>query len=371
MLTSPFVFDGPLPPGDVVGRDEELATLRDRAAHGRFVLLHAPRRYGKTSLIHRLADDAARDRDLAVVTVDLEGVLTLDDVARRIGHAYQRVPRTAFGRSVGTLMAGMAAAGVSVSRGGITVAPRSADEAAPLLERLLGLPYEAAAKVGTRVLVVLDEFQSIAPVTNADAVLRSQIQHQRDRVSYLFSGSEQSLLRAIFADRARPLFGQAEQIALGPLPDPVAADLVAAGFADTGRDPGIALGHLISTAAGHPQRLAFLADSLWQVTDQGGTADGSTWAAALDRALRRANAEFLALESGLPMTQRKLALLLALGEPPTGAAASRMGLSKGAARGALQTLVGRGHVHDAEDSPTLVDPLYGAWLRNRFGPPDL
>lgn len=354
----------------MVGRDQEVATLRDRAAHGRFVLLHAPRRYGKTSLVNRLADDASKDRDLAVVTVDLEGVLTIDDIVRRFQHAYRRLPRTAFGKTVATALSALSAAGIVVTRGGLTIAPRSADEAAPLLERLLGLPYEAAAKVGTRVLVVLDEFQAIAPVRNADAVLRSQIQHQRDRVSYLFSGSEQSLLRAIFADRARPLYGQSEQVALGPLPAEVAAELVATKFDETDRDPGDALTPLVATAAGHPQRLGFLADSLWQVTDEGDVADGSTWRAALDRGLHRANAEFLAVESGMPMTQRKVALLLALGEPPTGAVAKRMGLSKGAARGALGSLVGKGHAHERDGEVMLVDPLYRAWLRNRFGPPD-
>ena len=47
--TSPFVFDGPAPPGDVVGRAVEVAALTDRAMNGRFVLLYAPRRYGKTA----------------------------------------------------------------------------------------------------------------------------------------------------------------------------------------------------------------------------------------------------------------------------------------------------------------------------------
>lgn len=370
MLTSPFIFDGPLPPSDVVGRDDELATLRDRAAYGRFVLLHAPRRYGKTSLVHRLAYDAAQDRSLAVVLVDLEGVLTLDDIARRFQHAYRQLPRTAFGKAIGSAVAALAAGGLVVSRGGVTVAPRPAHEATPLLERLLALPHEAAIKAGTRVLVVLDEFQAIAPVSNADAVIRSQIQHHRDHVSYLFSGSEQSLLRAIFADRARPLYGQAEQVALGPLVPTVAADMVARRFAETERDPGDALPALIATADGHPQRLGFLADALWQATTEGVASDADTWSRALDGALRRANVEFLAVESGLPMTQRKVALVLALGEPPTGGVAERMGLSKGAARGALEALVDKGHAHEREGRVRLVDPLYAAWLRNRFGPPD-
>jgi len=366
--TSPFIFDGPLPPDEVIGRDEELGTLQDRAAHGRFILLHAPRRYGKTSLVHRLARDAAEGRDLAVVIVDLEGVLTLDDIARRFHHAYRRLPQTTFGRAMNAAMAGLSAAGVAFSRGGLTIAPRSPAEAAPLLERLLELPYDAAAKVGSRVLVVLDEFQAIAPISNADAVLRSQIQHQRDRVSYLFSGSEQSLLHAIFADRARPLFGQAEQVPLGPLPVDVASAFVDERFAATERTAGAALGPLVETAAGHPQRLAFLADALWHATDEGTVADTTTWSAALERALRGANAELLALEGGLPMTQRKVALLLALDESPLGAAAGRMGLSKGAARGALEALVDKGHAHEREGGIRLVDPLYAAWLRHRFGP---
>lgn len=107
---------------------------------------------------------------------------------------------------------------------------------------------------------------------------------------------------------------------------------------------------------------------LWLCTDPGTTADAGTWAQALDRALRRANAEFRGRGGGAPLTQRKTALLLALREPTTGAAAQRMGLSKGAARGVLQALVGKGHVHERDGAAVLVDPLYAAWLRSRFGP---
>lgn len=69
-ITSPFIFDKPVPPQDLVGRDDLLATMVDRAAHGRFMLLAAPRRYGKTSLVHRLAADGAVTGDLHVIHVD-------------------------------------------------------------------------------------------------------------------------------------------------------------------------------------------------------------------------------------------------------------------------------------------------------------
>lgn len=364
-LTSPFIFDGPLPPPEVSGRDDELATLVDRAAHGRFVLLHAPRRYGKTSLIGRLAADAAATGDLAVVRVDLDGILTIDDLARRLGDAYRQLPAAPLGRFLRRAVQGLASVGFTATRGGVGFQPRRPEEATPILERLLDLPHEAATKLDARVLVVLDEFQAIGPIANADAILRSRIQHQRDRVSYLFSGSEQSMLRTIFADRARPLFGQAEQVALGPLPDAVASAFVARRFDETGRDPGEALEPLVALAGGHPQRIAFLADALWQLTGDGATADLTLWAEALDRTLVRSAAEFEALESGLGAGQRKTARVLAAGEPPTGAFAARLGLSKGGARGAVVALVGRGHAHTVGGAVRLVDPLYAEWVRRR------
>lgn len=75
-----------------------------------------------------------------------------------------------------------------------------------------------AQRTGRRVLVVLDEFQAVAGVPPVDAVIRLVIQHQRERVSYLFAGSEQSLLDSLFSVRAAPrLYGQAERLVLPPL----------------------------------------------------------------------------------------------------------------------------------------------------------
>ncbi|MCU1352412.1 MAG: hypothetical protein JWM05_1621 [Acidimicrobiales bacterium] len=367
LQASPFIFDGPVPPGDLIGRGDELAALVDRAHQGRFTLLHAPRRFGKTSIIHRLAADAAVTGDLAVITVDLQGVQTLGDVARRIETAYRGVPRTPLAKVITTSLAGMARLGLQVGAAGVRVAP-TAETAAPTLERLLELPFEAGAKAAIRVLVVFDEFQAIADVAGADAVLRSRIQHQREHVSYLFSGSEQHLLASIFADRARPLFGQAEQVELGPLPSGPAADFVAERFAATDRDPGVALEELIQLAGGHPQRLAFLADSLWHSTSPGETSDARTWDEAVGRALRRAAAEFTAVDAGLTSVQRRLLRVLAYGERPYGAAAARVGLHKGSAADAIPVLVERGVLRAADDV-SIVDPLLALWSRDHYDAP--
>lgn len=365
---SPFVFDGPVPPEDLVGRDGELAAVWDRAVKGRFVLLYAPRRFGKTSLIRRLEHDAMASKDFAVIVVDLLGVQTLADIARRVEQGFRALPAGPLTKAMRVLLTAAGRAGLQLSFGGASIRVRGPEEAAPVLEGLLRMPWEAAGHTGIRVLVVLDEFQALNDVPGADAILRSQIQHQRERVSYLFSGSEHGMLRAIFQERARPLYGQAEQLDLGPLPNDVLAEFIEAKFRSTGRDPGEGLEPLLVLARGHPQRAAYLADQLWHATLTGAAAGLETWLAAEDAALRASNPEFSAATDALGMSQRKLLRVLAWEEPPYGGAARRLGLAKGSATAALAELRARSLVGD-DDPPRLIDPLYAAWLRRRYDRP--
>ena len=85
---NPFVYSRPIPPEDVIDRDEETRKLLALAAGGHYVRLYAPRKYGKTSLLRRVLADAERAEGMVPVLVDLYGVLSLADVAVRVERAY-------------------------------------------------------------------------------------------------------------------------------------------------------------------------------------------------------------------------------------------------------------------------------------------
>src|SRR4051794_1409264 len=210
MDVAPFRYEEPLEPDELVDRDAELATLAERVAAGRNTRLTAPRRYGKTSLLRRMARDAERDGVVGVY-VDFYGVLTVADVAARIELAYERALRGPLARwfaglrrslaPVGRLSAGPAS--IQLSAG----APSQAgSEHTPLLERL-AMPARLAQRTGGPVLVVFDEFQALLGAgRDLDTVFRSELQHHGDRVAYVFAGSHPGMMRQLFADRARPFF---------------------------------------------------------------------------------------------------------------------------------------------------------------------
>lgn len=365
--TSPFVFDGPAPPDDVVGRSVEIAALTDRAMHGRFVLLYAPRRYGKTSLIHRIRRDASTTKELAVLLVDLLGVQTLEDISNRISQSFQSAPPSRFANALQRRLGRHPELSAQLGIGPASIRVRRSESDSPrILEELLRLPYIVAADADVRVLMVMDEFQSVAGVANAEALIRSTIQHQRDRLSYLFAGSEQSILTNIFGSQAAPLYGQAEQFRLGRLANEHLAELIEGKFDLTGRSIGGAMSPLLDLSRGHPQRAAFLAHHVWEATPADETAGEDAWMTAFDVAMLRSKHEFVAVEAGLEQGQRKMARLLAWGEPPYGASAGRLGLPKGTATKAIAALERRSLAwRPYDEGLELVDPLLAAWIRLR------
>jgi hypothetical protein len=362
---SPFVVAGPAPADDVIGRHDVLAAITDRAVKGRFVLLTAPRRFGKTTLVRRLQHDSEHTKDFAVVIVDLLGVHTLNDIAVRMAQAWTRLPAGPLARAAAKVLPYIA--GLEIGGGAVGVNLRNAKPGqSTTLEAVLDIPRTVADRTERRVLVVLDEFQSVAAVNRADAVIRSQIQHQTEHVSYLFCGSDQSTTDMLFSDRARPLYGQAERIELGPFDSVELGDYIEDRFGDTNRTitPDALTAYLVAVE-GHPQRAMLLADCLWATVPDGGSIDRPELDAALDDAVERCSAEFEATAALLTDAQSRTARLAAWGEPLTGAAAQRLGLSQGSARSAADGLEDRGILRRVDRRFHHIDPLFALWLRRR------
>src|ERR671934_182354 len=322
--------------------------------------------FGKTSLLRKALDEAERGGELVPVLVDLYGVLSYADVTIRIERAYAQLKGTirktieAILRTTG-LGLSLGAPGISVK---LQLEPRT--DPLPALHALLDLPQRVAERSGTRVLVALDEFQDIAKVQDFDKLLRSHIQHQGESASYIFCGSEPGMMRELFDVKGKPLYGQAEPLKLGRLPDDAIATYIAERFARTKRGADRVLDALLATARGHPQRAMLLAHRLWDEVAAGKAANEDDWQAALARTRNQVAAEFDALWRGLEANeQRALRAIALFPDAPYGARAlGAVDLKKSGAHYAVRSLLAKGELEEENGRVVFVDPLFELWLND-------
>jgi uncharacterized protein len=366
MLTdlNPFVYSRPVAPDEVIDRDRETEELLRHAVGGHFVRLFAPRKYGKTSLLGRVLRDGERSEGLVPVLVDLYGVLSLADVTVRVERAYARQLKGGIRARVEEFLQ---STGLGLSLGAFGVSARlQVDrhvDPLPALHALLDLPLRFGSD-GRRALVVFDEFQDVAKVSGMDAILRSHIQYQGEVASYVFSGSEPGMMEQLFEDKDRPLYGSAVPVRLERLQSADIAAHVIHRFKGTGRNVGEALGPLLETADGHPQRAILLAHRLWVQVEPGGTGTLADWAAAHEAALEELQPELEAHWRSFGTTEQKAlrAVLAGDGSPLAARVLDRLEIEKATAHKALRRLAARAEIEMRGGRYELVDPLFAEWI---------
>lgn len=359
MEVSPFPYQGPLDPGQVRGRRDLLDDLTERVTERRATALLGPRRFGKTSVLRRLAADLA---EVSTIAVDLFGVQTHGDVVTRLATAMQEaVPQVRDSAVELSVQAGIDLGGLQAE---LALSPSKRPDARTLFDELAQVLVATGRR--TPLLIVFDEFQSIVAVEGATAVLRTHLQHHYTHLGLVFAGSAPSAMRDVFTRHDQPFFNQADLVTIEPLDLAAVHDIVTGGFASTGRDAGAVAGMIFALTGGHPQRTMRAADQVWRHTEPGERAD-QVWGRAL-MTLREAEAAVLAATyDDLTMTERKVVRIYANGGSIYGSAAERVALSPGAADHARNSLLADGKLRRDRDGDVVVtDPLFADWLRQRL-----
>lgn len=361
MELSPFPHQGPLEPDQVRGRDELVATLVERVTERRVTALVGPRRYGKTSVLRRVVAEMAA-AGTSVVWLDLYEVTSVADLARRFdrglaeagGPVRSRVDDLAVG-----VQLNLGLLGVELSRRG-----RDRPDPEAMFSLLVDVLVDGAAATPT--VVVIDEFPGIDRVEGAAGLLRTKLQHRFQDIGLLFAGSQPSLMRAMFADRARPFYAQADLVEIGPFDLAATRAIVEDGFAATDRDPADLAGLLYAFTGGHPYRTMQVADVAWRLAVPGEPTDTtSLWARTLEAVRAESN---LATETAFghrSASEKAVLRLIAHGDPLFGTAAELLGLTASSAQNARDALLADGDLV-SRDRLEVVDPVVADWIRRRF-----
>lgn len=355
MFDSPFPHHGPLLPEQVAGRKELVADLLERLTSHRPTVLVAPRRYGKTSVLGRVA--AQLDQTVTVVRVDLYELRSWADLAARLDDALVGVP-TERRRGLDRV-----AAGLEVNLGVVKVSLTRADRPAAdtTVDRLLEV-IVAHGRLNPTV-VIFDEFSSVTRLDGAAGLLRTRFQHHYQEIGLMFAGSEPSTMRMLFAQADQPFYSQADLVEVPALGLAALTDIVDDGF-DGAPPPGLA-GRIHSFTGGHPQRSMQVADAAW-TAHGAGVEDAQIWTAALERCRTATVESHETRFAGESSADQAVLRIVAGDDALFGRQAEVLSLSRSSAQQARHRLIDRGQLIRRDDRLRVVDPLYADWIRTRF-----
>ena len=201
-------------------RELECSRIVQTLHHGNNVVLYAPRRYGKTSLVFKVMDQLEK-LGVTVVYIDMMQAYSIESFVSLYIRSIQKKQGN-LQKFINLLANTVKCVRPTVSFGSDGSPEFSIDFvekniSANAINEVLELPQKLATD-GSEVVVVFDEFQEVTRFKEIrfEELLRSKIQQQR--VNYLFLGSKTHLLNDMFNNSKRPFYNSALTMQLDSLP---------------------------------------------------------------------------------------------------------------------------------------------------------
>lgn len=218
---NPFILGHRISRPYFCDREEEERTLTNNVVNGRNVVLISPRRMGKTSLVYvALHDSEEIEKEYLTFFFDILQTNSLSEFTFLLGKAiFEKLSKkseSGLRKFLAALKSIKGTFGFDPVSGTPTFNLQLGDIHNPeyTLEEIF-LFLESSERP---VIIVIDEFQQITKYheKNVEALLRSHIQRMTN-ASFIFAGSERTLLQEMFVSSKRPFYNSAELMHLGPI----------------------------------------------------------------------------------------------------------------------------------------------------------
>lgn len=269
MIRNPFFYGNVVKDSHFCNRAQETEELAKDMNAGLNVLIYAPRRFGKTSLVLR----AINKLNMPYIFLDLMPLIdennfineyfnaiskSINTPTEKIIHFFKNVLKIKPNISVSFSDAGNPNFKLDFLQ----------KEQKNTLKEVLEIPYLYAKHHNKRIIVAFDEFQEITKL-GLENTLRSTIQHHEDYVSYIFFGSKKSILQKLFFDKTRAFYKSVKHIKLGKIGKEDWQKFIQEGFSSQGKSISDGcIDTILKTSKGFPYYTQQIAYELFNNTDK-------------------------------------------------------------------------------------------------------
>jgi hypothetical protein len=267
MENRPFIFGVATSGENFTDRKNETERLLMNFRHGVNTILISPRRWGKTSLVHKVRRLAESD-SLKVVYMDAFSCRSDRDFFDAFASAVLKQTSSKFDEWMENAKLFLSRISPKITLGpdpttdfsvSLELNPKSND-----VDEILQLPEKIAQEKGCRIVVCIDEFQQIAEFQDSKTFqkrLRAVWQLQ-ESVSYCLFGSKKHLMNELFEKKSLPFYKFGDTIYLPKIGTEDWVDYITQRFEATGKSISRELAQrvceMVDNHSSYVQQLAWL-----------------------------------------------------------------------------------------------------------------
>jgi len=265
---SPFYYGGVVKDEYFCNRSKETKELVADIDSGLNVLMYAPRRFGKTSLVL----NALSKTEYSYVFLDLMSIVDAEEFINEYFNAISKGINTPSDKVV-TLFKKVLGLRPNISvefdMNGLPSFKLNFlhSESKKVLNEVLELPFRYAEHQNKKVVVVFDEFQEVVNI-GIEEKLRSVLQHHGDIVSYVFLGSKKSMMKSLFFDKNKPFYKSVKHVPIDKIDSSDWEEYIKHGFESHGKQiPEECIAAILEVSKGFPYYSQQIAYELFHMSD--------------------------------------------------------------------------------------------------------
>jgi len=368
-MKNPFAFGSIVENEQFCNRIEENKELKQDILNNQNILIYAPRRFGKTSLVLKSLKELKKDnKDFKFIYLDLMTIIDKKEFINQYFNAIAKSLETTFDKTIETIksflkLKPIIKASVSDTGNLVFSLDFSKNESDNILNDILNMPLKYAEKY--KVCIVFDEFQEIENIDNLENKLRSIIQTHTN-ISYVFLGSKKSIINAIFSDNKRPFYNSVKHLTLHPINKDNWIECITNSFKNTDKliTENI-ITQILNITKGFPYYTQKICYEIWQLTEK--ETDENIFNLAINKVLTQEKEYFIALWDNLTLNQKKAlkVILITNGENIYGDDRAIEILKTSSLQTSIKNLIQK-DILDKKERYYFQDPVFEYWLKKHI-----
>ncbi len=370
-MKNPFYYGGVVSEEYFCNRKQEIKELKKDILNGINLLIYAPRRFGKTSLVMHTLNQLKEEKGLKFVFVDLMGISSKEEFINEYFNAVAQSLEEPIDKVINffkKVLKFKPTIKAVVDEYGQTkfYLEFTPEKTIETLEEVLDLPF-IYAKKGRKICVVFDEFQEIETL-DIENKLRAKIQHHSNLLSYLFMGSKKSILKKMFHDKSRAFYKSVKHFQIKEISEKEWIKFIKDRFKKTGKEIDTEfIKNIISITKGFPYYTQQFAYELWEITEK--KVKEEDFIKALNLIMQREEDLFAVEWDNLTANQKKTLKLIIEKDGKhlyDEKLLAKYELKVGSLRKTLQILMEKDIIDKIDDRYYIQDPLFEYWLRKKI-----